>query len=374
MVTRSLTRLRYLPLCVMLCLAWYALAECATKRGAALVAWENAVLHGESWPADELSGTSRAVWPGIEQLLPWQAMQESVAWNDGLLARPRTLFFTVPASIAIHWLGITPLLAIRLTAQCAVLISLWLLFVTAASIGGIKHGYLALGVALTMPTVWHYGSYGVSVGGTLLATVLLYYAFWQWERRPTLGTTVTAIVVTVCATLQYAPLRVLMLPVLVITLGRIWRRWTYILLFLVVCSGVAWWQGSSGRWALYHARGEQMVTGSNFVEPTVWGNIQKRASELISLVTVAWTTPVSAARDLDPGVPLSPPVLTGMVGGVALAMSRRAFLDYHAITLLAGMAALMGALLLTSRVDLQRMAVLTVPIALFVAHGLAQRP
>lgn len=319
MNARSLTRIgvALLTIAGIAMLTW-RLTVLSTAR-ALPYAWELEIRDGEMWSADELPGTDRALYPGlveVSQTMPLRTwIEQIVCWNDGLLARPRTLFFSLPVVVTLKLFpaldAVRVMRAWATAAMVATVVILW--FGMGRNLAAVS----TVAAFVCWPSYWHYGSYGCAVAGMFCATALAVVATLAFMRSPRLARAVAVLLTLFVCTLQYAPSRIVVLGLLACVVTRARRAPMLVLSLLLACGALAWLQGPVGRHALLHARGEQVLTGSTFV-PTdasilvrVAKVIEQNRAQMVHLFG-PWTAPVVSALatedtvGLDAGTPLIP--------------------------------------------------------------------
>lgn len=340
----------------------FALLLLALARPAPLW-WETAILHGE--------GDGGLLALAADPLRdPWRI-------DQGTLARSRTWFFGYPAAWLLGWTGpANAVLVLRLVAGLA---AVWL-----AAVVLWERGWLALAALLACPPFWYYGALGYAVAGTLFAvacaTILVEYALD--EPDPVLQVMIGALASWAIVTCfyQYAPARLYAVG-LVIVLGAGALRRAAFPLLAMVC-GLLWVLSAlPGIEGAFHARGEQvfaMVEDRDLSGLLGGPTITRTGDAALDLAAVTVLTVRKTSGEVgrvlrggdgdwlasDPpwNVPLAPWWLL-VAAGAAMVGDRRAR------RLLVPVAAVVGGVLLSSRADLHRLAVLVVPVALAVGWG-----
>jgi len=317
-------------------------------------AWEQPIRDGERWAYGELlEDPGRAVFPGLVEIAAKSsfatAVWDTVRWNDGLRARPRTLFFSLPVVATLKlWPQASAITVMRGWAMGAMLATLLILWTAVRRGTGSAFGADAAALSfLCWPVFWHYGSYGSAVAGTLCAGALVLGAALLCVRDPTLGRMAWLLLTGFVATLQYAPARVVVLGLLVVVVLRAWRHWHLVGALLLGVCAIAWMQGPGGRHAFLNGSGEQVIYGTHAVplDPEVWVRVPKLIEQNLpqfAHLFGPWTGRVLDAGGtenivgIDAGTPLLPAgwvVVAGLAGaltacawGVPLAMLPYGFL------------------------------------------------
>lgn len=320
--------------------------------------WEKPALYGEP------------PFVGLLQYSVLDALEHASRWGDGVLARPDTLFFSVPAVVALRQSALLPQETLRIVACLSMALAVGIL----ARWSG---RYTAVAF-LALPCVTFYAVVGYAVAGTLLAvtlfTVVVGRTVQLYERNLGVWVWLTAVV----ATQQYAPARLYVVGVLGALLPFYWREkmrldfWGVLLATLGVCvlryEQLPWF---------FHARGEQffsMVTagtvGAFFhTHPQSWGEVLWAYVSTTVPQTVSVLSTSAIPADWWRG---DPPWTAGLMwtwavglyglGVVAAPSNMRRVLG-------AGMLCVLLGVLLSSRADLHRLSVLAVPLAVLTGCG-----
>ncbi|HOC41488.1 MAG TPA: hypothetical protein PKJ99_00615 [Thermoanaerobaculales bacterium] len=356
-----------------------------------LLAWEPSVIagFGESLRAGRNAGAF---------------LGATLLWDNGLVSRgDHSLLYGAPSYALLLRCGFA-VWQLRVVAALLAAVAVAVMLALSRRFGGGTATAAALALALSPPLLF-YGRYGTSLSGTLLGVLLAAWACWafldgparQWWRGP------LAALALIVATLGYSPGRLVALALLAVTVAfaavrvdREQRRRLAGLALLVAMLAGAWAvqarRGTAGYFL--NARGEQivnMVTQPGYLESflgrpestgprtlgtwidAAWTLAARRAPELLSVLGVSFNRPLGCSDVVlwDPPrlplfiAPLLPFLLLGLVSSL-----RRLGQPEHC-TLVAW--ALLGSLplLLTTRVDAHRMALLVVPFAVWTALGLA---
>ena len=360
-----------------------------TYAGSLLI-WEESVING-------FADAFRA-GQGV-----WAYARERFLWDNGLLSAGNTsLFYGAPTYALFHVAGFSPW-TLRCLAAVATLLSVAVCYLAMRRVfdRGIA---VAASVLLSVNTsVLFYGRYGTSAAGTLLAVLLALWATWAflaserqaWWLGPACGAALYL------ATLQYSPARLVVLVLLVFTPAAIvvqWRRFSWRraagLLGLVVVLATVWRiEGRFDRQGDFlAARGEQVVTfleHRDYIREFLGREIEPgmlTPFDKIELVTRVLETTVPeylrltlpAVNPAPPGalITVDPPPLplyfaplvVFVLWGLGMSLVRWRFWPYACVLSWAGATSL--PLLLTTRVDAHRVALLVIPVCVWGALGI----
>jgi len=356
-----------------------------------LLVWEPSVIDGfgESLRA----GRDAAAFLGA-----------SVLWDNGLVSRgDHSLLYGAPTYAVFLGAGFG-VWQLRIVAALLAAAAVAVMAALARRFGGGIATGAALAFALSPPLLF-YGRYGTSLSGTLLGVLLATWACWafvsgparQWWRGP------LAALALIVATLGYSPGRLVVLALLavtlVFTLARAERdkRRRLAALALLVATLAGFWAFQAHRdtaWYFLNARGEQivnMVTQPGYLEdflgrpesnePRTLGTwidaartlSAQRAPECLAVLGVPFGRRITFNEVVywdPPRLPLFiAPLLPFLLLGLASSL-RRVRRPEHCTLLGWALLAILP-LLLTTRVDAHRMALLVVPFALWSGFGLA---
>ena len=385
---RPLARRGYLVVAMVLAgvlLFW----RLATYAGSLLI-WEESVISG-------FADAFRA-GQGV-----WAYTRECFLWDNGLLsAGHSSLFYGAPTYALFHVAGFSPW-TLRCMAAVATLLSLVACYAATGRVFG-REVAVATSVLLSVNTsVLFYGRYGTSEAGTLLAVLLALWATWAfigndrqaWWLGPVCG------MALYLATLQYSPARLVVLvllvfaPAVVVLHWRVfsWRRAVGVLGLAVVVAAAWRVEGRFGRHGDFlAARGEQVVTFFEHrdyireylgreIEPgtltpfdkieLVYRVLETTVPEYLRLVLPSVNpAPPGALIAVDPPpLPLYfAPLAVFILWGLGVSIGRWRAWPHACLLLWVGATSL--PLLLTTRVDAHRMALLVLPLSVWAALGI----
>ena len=353
------------------------------------------------WEPSVIEGFGESLRAGLGAL---DFLRGTVLWDNGLVSRgDHSLLYGAPTYAVFLNAGFG-VLQLRIVAALLAAAAIPVVFALARRFDRGIATVSTLTLALS-PTLLLYGRYGTSLSGTLLGVLLATWACWaflaaparQWWRGP------LAALALVVATLGYSPGRLVVLVLLAVTaaftMARLrtdgLRRLGGLALLVAALAGFwvvqARW-GAAG--SFLHARGEQIVNmmrqpgylqeflhRPKWDEPQTLGTwidvastlVAQRAPEYLAVLGVPYGRQVHVDKVVfydPPQLPLFiAPLLPFLLLG--LAASLRGVRRPEHCTLLGWV--LLGSfpLLLTTRVDAHRMALLVVPFALWTAFGLA---
>lgn len=329
---------------------------------------------------------------------------ERMLWQEGLVSSSQDSFlYGVP--VYTLWLLLGPSLwAMRAVALAWAVLAVLALFVLGRELAGPAEGLVAVSALAANALLLYYGRYGVSLSATLAATVVAAWLVARLRARDPRPPWQLGLAGVACfaATLAYSPAR----PVVAVLLALvgIWafERWRPFSrrhlagvgwLVAVVGVGVAAQAVGGHLRTFHHARGEQLLNilahpdyASEFLgyrppgeRPTVAEGaaivaqvLRRTVPELVDVLTPGPRTPGLAEETVPsdpPALPLLPAALfpfaiLGLVQAVRAWREPR-----HALTL-AWFGGIAATVLLTTRVDVHRMWLTVVPLALWAAAGL----
>ena len=331
-------------------------------------------------------------------------LRATLLWDEGLVSRgDHSLLYGAPTYAILLRAGFG-VVQLRIVAALLAAAAVMVTFLLAGRFGGGAATGAALALVLSPPLLF-YGRYGTSLSGTLLGALLATWACWgllaaparQWWRG------LVAALALIVATLGYSPGRLVVLALLavtlVFTLARAERdkRRRLAALALLVATLAGFWAFQAHRdtaWYFLNARGEQivnMVTQPGYLEdflgrpessePRTLGTwidaartlSAQRAPECLAVLGV----PFGRQIGFDDVVYWDPPRLPLFIAPLlpflllGLATSLREVRQPEHCTLLGWVLLAILPLLLTTRVDAHRMALLVVPFALWSGFGLA---
>lgn len=352
------------------------------------------------WEPSVVSGFEKGLREGVSA---WRWAAGAFLWDDGLLSAGHTsLFYGAPTYGLFRAFGVGPA-ALRLFAVLAAVLSIPLGAQTASRLFGRRAAVPAAVLVALSPPLLFYARYGTSASGMLLSAWIAFAAalLVLTVERPGVRHGLVAAGALYLATLQYAPVRLLVLYLLAFLVGDLLlrpragrRAWGALGALLAGALVVLALQVSFGRQgAFLRARGEQfleMVRHTDYLReylgrPVDPAKVTFRDRIEVAAAMVGQTGPQLAnllapklglpnrgeAVQGDPpilalfAVPLTPFVLWGLV--LSWRSARRA--PAH-LLLLGWPVATIAPLLLTTRVDAHRIAVAYVPFALWAVAGL----
>jgi len=360
-----------------------------TYAGSLLI-WEESVINGFA----DAFRAGRGVWAYT---------RERFLWDNGLLSAGDTsLFYGAPTYALFHMAGFSRW-TLRCMAPVATLLSVAVCY--AATRRVFDRGVaVAASVLLSVNTsVLFYGRYGTSEAGTLLAVLLALWATWAflgsdreaWWLGPVCGAALYL------ATLQYSPARLVVLvllafaPVVVVLQWRrfSWRRAVGVLGLAAVVAAVWRVEGRFGRQGEFLvARGEQVVTFLEHrdyireylgreIEPgtltafdkieLVYRVLETTVPEYVRLaLPIVNPVPPGALIAVDPPpLPLYfAPLAVFIVWGLGASVAGWRAWPHACLLLWVGATSV--PLLLTTRVDAHRVALLVIPICVWGALGI----
>lgn len=353
-----------------------------------------------TWEPSVVGGFEKGLRDGVSV---WRWVAEAFLWDDGLLSAGHTsLLYGAPTYALFLTVGVGPA-TLRLAAVLAAVLSIPLAALVASRLIAPRAAVLAAVLVALSPPFLLYARYGTSLSGMLLScwaafgAVLLVLAAERPRVRHGLG----AAAVLYVATLEYAPARLLVLYFLAFLVGDLLlrprggrRAWGALGGLLAGVLAVLALQVAFGRQgAFLHARGEQfldMVRHTDYlrdylghkVDPAkltfsdrfdvAKAMVRRTGPQLLDLLVPKLSLPKAGESvRSDPPVlalyaaPLAPFVLWGLV--LSLRAARR--VPAH-LLLLGWPVATSVPVLLTTRVDAHRMAIASIPLALWAVAGL----
>lgn len=353
-----------------------------------------------TWEPAVVSGFEKGLQGGMSA---WRWAAGAFLWDDGLLSAGHTsLFYGAPTYALFRTIGVGPV-TLRLFAVLAAVLSIPLGARIGTHLFGPRAAVPAALVVSLSPPLLFYARYGTSASGMLLSSWIAFAAALVvlTAERPGVRHGLAAAGALYLATLQYAPVRLLVLYLLAFLVGdlllrpragrRAWRALGALLAGILVVLALQVAFGRQG--AFLRARGEQfleMVRHTDYLREYLGRRVDPANvtfSDRLEMATAMVGRTGSQLLDLlsprpglpkpgeivqgDPpilalfAVPLTPFVLWGLV------LSVRAARRVPAQLLLLGWpVATLAPLLLTTRVDTHRIAVAYVPFALWAVAGL----
>jgi 4-amino-4-deoxy-L-arabinose transferase-like glycosyltransferase len=362
--------------------------------GNTLLTWEPSVIR---WFGEAFAAGQSVMHYTLQRFL----------WDDGLLSAGNTsLFYGAPTYALFHVVGFSPW-----TLRCAAAVAVLLSTVVAYALGRHFFGPLVAAAAAVVlalnPCVLFYGRYGSSPAGTLLAVLLALLATWLFlEREQSAVWRAGACAVALyLATLQYSPGRLVVLTLLgfiPIGLAYQWqevgrRRLAGVAVIALAAAGG--WQLESSfhrQGSFLQARGETffgLLRSPAGVETLYGGPVPQRVrpgalsprdkTELLGRalkITVPQylqlMRPVLAPHARGEVITSDPPPLQLYYGPVAIfilwggAHSLRRWRSWSRVCLLLWIAVGTVPLLLTNRVDANRIMLFTIPLSFLAALGI----
>jgi len=352
------------------------------------------------WEPSVIEGFGAALRDGQDAA---DFLRATVLWDQGLVSRgDHSLLYGAP-TYAIFLNAGFGVAQLRIVAALLAVAAVAVAFLLARRFGSGVATATALALALSPPLLF-YGRYGTSLSGTLLGVLLATWACWgflaaparQWWRG------LVAALALIVATLGYSPGRLVVLALLAVTaaftVARLrrdgLRRLGGLALLAAVLVGFWVYQAQWGAAESFvHARGEQifnMMRQPGYLEEFLHRPKSDEPQRLATWIDVASTLVAQRAPEFlsvlgapygrqvrfDKVVLFDPPRLPLLIAPLlpflllGLATSLRGVRRPEHSTLLGWL--LLGSLplLLTTRVDAHRMALLVVPFALWTAFGL----
>jgi hypothetical protein len=344
--------------------------------------------------------------------------RRQLIWNDGVLsAGDASLLYGAPTYWLLKTAGFTTWNLRAVAALCALLAVLVSFFVARRFFGPLAGAGTALAMASSVSVQFH-GRYGVAMSATFLAVLLALSCVWGFldgegeadasspsGPRPSalrkVGSGALAAGSLYLATLQYATGRIVALLLFgfasaysVLRRDRLRRhRMLGLLSFLLVAGAVWHVQDRHGaRRALLTVRGEQFFSLAD--HPATYREELRRQPETITWrdkldllrAIVGRTGPqygalmAPAPADLAPAAamtshgrivhPYYAPLFAFLLLGLGVSLTRLSFWP-HACLLLCALGT-SAALLMTTGVDAHRIAILSIPCALWIGLGVRE--
>ena len=364
--------------------------------GDTLLTWETSVVggFGEAYAAGKTASR--------------YALQRFL-WDDGLLSAGNTsLFYGAPTYALFLTLGFSPW-TLRCAAAVATLLSILVAYFVGRHFFGPRVG-AAVTVAFALnPCVLFYGRYGSSPAGTLLAVLLALLATWLFLEREqsALLRAAACAVALYLATLQYSPGRLVVLMFLgfiPVGLAYQWRhvgRRRLVGAGVIALAAIGVWrvESSFGRQESFlRARGETfftMLRSSAGIETLYGGpappglrpetlsrrdkvNLLARALKITVPEYVQLMRPVLVPHSRGEVITADPPPLQLYYGPVVIfilwgaAHSLWRWRSWLRACLLLWIALGTVPLLLTNRVDANRIMLFAIPLSFLAALGIRE--
>jgi NPCBM/NEW2 domain-containing protein len=327
-------------------------------------------------------------------------------WDDGVLSAGNTsLFYGAPTYALFLTAGFSPW-TLRCAAAVATLMSIGVVYVVGRRFFGPPLGAAAAAVFALNPCVLFYGRYGSSPAGTLLAVLLALMAAWLFleGEQAALWRAAACAVALYAATLQYSPGRLVVLILLGFMLLQLayqwrrvgWRRLAGVGVIALAAVGVWLLESSFGRQELFlRARGENfftMLRSSAGIETLYGGpappglrpetlsrrdkaHLLAKALRITGPQYLQLMRPVLTPHARGEVITSDPPPLQLYYGPVVIfilwgtAHSLRRW-SFPRACLLLWIALGTVPLLLTNRVDANRIMLFTIPLSFLAALGL----
>lgn len=358
-----------------------------------------------TWESEVTQGFAEAFRGGV-RVLPY--LVQHLLWDDGLVSAGHTsLFYGIPTYALFHLVGFFPW-SLRIVSVAAALASVLVIHILARRFFGRFVGAAVAMIFAVNPSVIYYGRYGTSLAGTLLAMLLAVYSSWLFLERGRWWLGALCAVSLYCATLQYAPARILVLVllawILILSLGR-WRRLNRqraLGLVILVAASIGVWavqKHFGAHRSFLNARGEQFFnfvrqpnsvrslfgkeliprgTSSQLLNPSERASLLFRVLEttvpqyLERIAPSIYTPARGNLLELDPPpLPLYPaPLAVFVAWGIARSFARPRSWQHVFLFVWLGVGSV--PLLLTNRVDAHRMTLLVIPLSMCGAIGIRE--
>ncbi len=394
---RTASRLGRLYLAtVVLVVGAFLFCNLGGYSGDTLLTWEPSVVQ---WFGEAFAAGQSVLQYTLQRFL----------WDDGLLSAGNTsLFYGAPTYALFRTVGFSPW-TLRCAAAAAALVGIAVAYAVGRRFFGPPVG-AAAAVALALnPCVLFYGRYGSSPAGTLLAVLLALLATWLFLEREQSAWWRAAVcaVALYLATLQYSPGRLVVLTLLgfiPIGLAYQWRqvgprRLGGVAVIVLVGAGVWQLESSFHRQELFlQARGETffaLLRSDAGIKTLYGGHVPPglHAGTLSirdKIELLGWTLKITVPQYLQLVRPVlaphargevitsDPPPLQLYYGPLAVFIvwgathSLRRWRSWPRACLLLWVALVTVPLLLTNRVDANRIMLFTIPVSFLAALGIRE--